>query len=86
MQVRPEANVSLPSCLSLERFVAACFDSLYSIVPCVHLPTWRAEDAHPCLLLAMSSCGAKYCKRDDLALTLHRIVRVATLDMVNMAI
>ncbi|RMJ02444.1 hypothetical protein CDV36_015287 [Fusarium kuroshium] len=70
----------IPSCLQLERFITACFDSLFSLLPCIHLPTWRAEDAHPCLLLAMASLGAKYSKRHDMALALHRVARAATLN------
>ncbi|KAM5371773.1 hypothetical protein ACJZ2D_007838 [Fusarium nematophilum] len=73
----------IPSCLQLERFITACFDSLFSLLPCIHLPTWRAEDAHPCLLLAMASLGAKYSKRHDTALALHRVARVATLNQVT---
>ncbi|KAH8749249.1 hypothetical protein F5883DRAFT_232714 [Diaporthe sp. PMI_573] len=73
-------SFGMPSCLQLERFITACFDSLFSLLPCIHLPTWRAEDAHPCLLLAMASFGAKYCKRRDLAVVLHRASRTATLD------
>lgn len=85
VKAQPKMEVTLPSCLTLERFIVSCFDSLYVITPCVHIPTWRAEDAHPCLFLAMAACGAKYCEREDLALSLHKMARVVILDQVRCA-
>ncbi|KAF5018936.1 hypothetical protein F66182_9078 [Fusarium sp. NRRL 66182] len=81
--IQPHNNLQLPSCLQLERFITACFDSFFNLLPCVHLPTWRAEDAEPCLLLALTSFGAKYSKRHDVALVLHRLARAATLHQVS---
>ncbi|OBS16764.1 hypothetical protein FPOA_12644 [Fusarium poae] len=43
-----DMDVDFPSCLTLERCIAACFDSLFIVTPCVHIPTWNAEEADPC--------------------------------------
>ncbi|KAH7372172.1 hypothetical protein BKA64DRAFT_689255 [Cadophora sp. MPI-SDFR-AT-0126] len=69
----------LPGCLQLERYIIAFFDSLLAILPFMHLPTWRAEDTDPCVLLAMSSLGAIYCKNHVHGDRLHQIARTTTI-------
>jgi hypothetical protein len=72
-------DVDFPSCLTLERCIAACFDSLFIVTPCVHIPTWNAEEADPCILLAMAACGARYLRKAELALNIHKVARKVTL-------
>ncbi|GLB08701.1 hypothetical protein AtubIFM57258_004605 [Aspergillus tubingensis] len=47
-----------PTCLRLERFLETCFECFLDYLPFIHVPTWQAEAAHPCLLLAMLTVGA----------------------------
>jgi hypothetical protein len=75
-------DVDFPSCLTLERCIAACFDSLFIVTPCVHIPTWNAEEADPCILLAMAACGARYLRKAELALNIHKVARKVTLGQV----
>ena len=53
------------------------------ILPFVHLPTWRAENTDPCVLLAMAAFGAIYCKNHVHGDRLHQIARVTTLKQVS---
>ena len=47
-----------PTCLSLERFLETFFECFLDYLPFIHVPTWQAEAAHPCLLFAMLTVGA----------------------------
>ncbi|KAK7588304.1 hypothetical protein V3481_007332 [Fusarium oxysporum f. sp. vasinfectum] len=76
-------DIAFPSCLTLERCIAACFDSLFMVTPCVHIPTWSAEEADPCILLAMAACGARYLRKAELALNLHKVARKVTLAQIR---
>ncbi|OBS17591.1 hypothetical protein FPOA_11949, partial [Fusarium poae] len=78
-----DMDVDFPSCLTLERCIAACFDSLFIVTPCVHIPTWNAEEADPCILLAMAACGARYLRKAELALNLHKVARKVTLGQIR---
>lgn len=53
------------------------------ILPFVHIPTWRAEDTAPYVLLAMASSGAIYCKNHLHGDRLHQAARVTTLKQVS---
>lgn len=75
-------DIAFPSCLTLERCIAACFDSLFMVTPCVHVPTWIAEEADASVLLAMAACGARYLRKAELALNLHKVARKVTLAQV----
>ncbi|KAL2061087.1 hypothetical protein VTL71DRAFT_9139 [Oculimacula yallundae] len=78
-----DMDLALPSCLTLERCVTACFDSLFTVTPCVHIPTWSAENADPCILLAMAACGARYIRQADLARSLQKVAREVTLGQIR---
>ncbi|PVH72192.1 hypothetical protein DL98DRAFT_611632 [Cadophora sp. DSE1049] len=77
-------EVSLLGCLQLERYIIAFADSLLPILPFIHLPTWRAENTNPCVLLAMASFGAVYCKNHLHADRLHQAARMTTLKQARM--
>ena len=49
-----------PSCHSLTRFVNGFFDGFYPHIPVVHIPTFKAEDCEPEIILAMAALGAQY--------------------------
>ncbi|CAG8893443.1 unnamed protein product [Penicillium egyptiacum] len=49
-----------PSCHSLTRFVNGFFDGFYPHIPVVHIPTFKAEDCEPEIVLAMAALGAQY--------------------------
>lgn len=49
-----------PSCHSLTRFVSGFFDGFYPHIPVVHIPTFKAEDCEPEIILAMAALGARY--------------------------
>ncbi|KAJ5941938.1 hypothetical protein N7516_002106 [Penicillium verrucosum] len=49
-----------PSCHSLTRFVNGFFDGFYPHMPVVHIPTFKAEDCEPEIILAMAALGAQY--------------------------
>ncbi|CVL13523.1 uncharacterized protein FPRN_12084 [Fusarium proliferatum] len=76
-------DIAFPSCLTLERCIAACFDSLFMVTPCVHVPTWIAEEADASVLLAMAACGARYLRKAELALSLHKVARKVTLAQIR---
>ncbi|KAI2986419.1 transcriptional regulator family: Fungal Specific TF and C2H2 zinc finger [Aspergillus niger] len=60
-----------PSRLRLERFLVAFFEFFLDYHPFLHVPTWRAEEAHSCLLLAMLVIGAGCYKDYDMAHALY---------------
>ncbi|KAJ9615520.1 hypothetical protein H2200_001595 [Cladophialophora chaetospira] len=38
------ANFKFPSCLTFERLLTNCLEHFILQVPCLHIPTWRADD------------------------------------------
>ncbi|OIW35195.1 hypothetical protein CONLIGDRAFT_45806 [Coniochaeta ligniaria NRRL 30616] len=72
-----ESSVHIPSCVALEGCIRTFFTSFLCHMPCIHVPTWRAEDAHPSLILAMLSIGLVYQCRRELANTVHRAARLS---------
>lgn len=64
-----------PSRLSLERFLVTFFEYFLDYLPFLHVPTWQAEMAHPCLFLSMLAVGAGCYKEYDTAHALHDAAR-----------
>lgn len=73
--ILPQAGIKhigdFPSRLRLERFLVAFFEFFLDYHPFLHVPTWRAEEAHSCLLLAMLVIGAGCYKDYDMAHALY---------------
>lgn len=73
--VPPRAGIrnigDFPSRLALERFLATFFECFLDYHPFLHVPTWQAEEAHPCLLLAMLVLGAGCYKEHGTARALY---------------
>nr|KAK5450311.1 hypothetical protein LTR18_000327 [Exophiala xenobiotica] len=72
-----DADMTMPSCMALERYIMAFFDSFLISVPCIHVPTWQSQTAHPSLLLAVAAIGANSHDERDIALQLHRTARLS---------
>lgn len=53
------------------------FNSFHCHSPCIHIATWRAEDAHPSLLLSMLAIGLVYRSRRELANIVYRAARLS---------
>lgn len=53
------------------------FNSFLCTMPCIHTPTWSAEDAHPSLLLGMLAIGLLYQSRLDLSDIVYRAARLS---------
>lgn len=52
-------------------------------MPCIHIPTWRAEDAHPSLLLGMIAIGLVYQSRQQLSKIMYRAARLSIIRYVT---
>ncbi|KAH8593874.1 hypothetical protein B0O99DRAFT_192345 [Bisporella sp. PMI_857] len=70
-------SFDIPSCLALERLVTSFFEVFLLYLPCVHVPTWKAETAHPCLLLAMAAMSAGYHKEHKTSQKLYIAARLS---------
>lgn len=73
------SSLKLPSCLAFERLLNNCFEFFLTYLPFVHVPTWRAESAHPTLLIAMASLSACYNGDSITAQALYRAGRVSVI-------
>jgi hypothetical protein len=80
-----QVRFNLPSSIALERYLTTFFDSFIIHVPCLHAYTWRADMAHPSMLLGMTAIGANYQFEKDVAYYLNRIARLSILDYVSIA-
>jgi hypothetical protein len=76
-QANLDADMTMPSCMALERYIMAFFDSFLISVPCIHVPTWQSQTTHPSLLLAIAAIGANSHDERDIALQLHRTARLS---------
>ncbi|KAH6999329.1 hypothetical protein EDB80DRAFT_724573 [Ilyonectria destructans] len=76
-------SLRLPSCLAFERLLNNCFEFLLTYLPFVHVPTWRAESAHPTLLIAMASLSACYNGDSITAQALYRAGRVSVIKHID---
>ncbi|KAJ1709126.1 hypothetical protein NYO67_8705 [Aspergillus flavus] len=77
--VRPVENLNdlkIPSRLTLERLLRAFAECFLIYIPCIHMPTWKAELAPPCMIFAMASIGASYYDDDATATSLHCIAQM----------
>lgn len=77
------AEVEMPSCVALERYITAFRDFFLIHMPCIHVPTWRPETAHPSLLLVLSAVGANYHGEGEVALQLYRTARLSIIKYVS---
>ena len=68
--------------MALERYIAVFFDAFLVHTPCIHVATFKAESAHPSLLLAMAAVGANYHEEPETASNLHRAARLSILNIV----
>jgi hypothetical protein len=59
----------------MQRYITTFFDVFPSILPCFHLPTWKADAQQPALLLAVAALGAAICDKVSTSLMLHRAAR-----------
>ncbi|KAI0377765.1 hypothetical protein F5Y04DRAFT_172730 [Hypomontagnella monticulosa] len=66
-----------PTRFALERLLNTFAECFLIYVPCIHIPTWKAELAHPCMILAMASIGASYHDDDMASSSLCRIARAS---------
>lgn len=73
----------VPSCLAMERYITAFFDSFLVHGPCIHVPTFQAEHAQPSLILAMAALGAHYHEEKDVAMQLYRAARLSILNQME---
>lgn len=84
LQDRLESSFHIPSCMVLEGCITVFFNSFLCHMPCIHIPTWRAEDAHPSLLLGMIAIGLVYRSRRELANIIYRAARLSIIRHVIM--
>ncbi|KAG4411867.1 hypothetical protein IFR04_015007, partial [Cadophora malorum] len=69
-------SLDIPSCLALERLLTSFFEVFLLYLPFIHVPTWKAETAHPCLLLAMAALSAGYHKEHKTSQKLYLAARL----------
>ncbi|KNG84777.1 hypothetical protein ANOM_006839 [Aspergillus nomiae NRRL 13137] len=84
--VRPVQSLSdfkLPSRLTLERLLRAFAECFLIYIPCIHMPTWKAELAPPCMIFAMASIGASYYDDDATATSLHCMAQMCIKNYVS---
>ncbi|KAI2632983.1 hypothetical protein GGS26DRAFT_554865, partial [Hypomontagnella submonticulosa] len=70
-------DFEVPTRFTLERLLNTFAECFLIYVPCIHTPTWKAEEAPPCMILAMASIGASYHDDDKTSLSLCRIARAS---------
>jgi len=75
MQAGISNITEFPSRLSVERFLVTFFECFLDYLPFIHVPTWQAEAAQPCLLLAMLAVGAGAYKEHRISNALYYAAR-----------
>ncbi|KAH8714773.1 hypothetical protein BGZ61DRAFT_574854 [Ilyonectria robusta] len=76
-------SLRLPSCLAFERLLNNCFEFFLTYLPFVHVPTWRAESAHPTLLIAMASLSSCHNGDSVTAQALYRAGRSSVIKHID---
>ncbi|KAH9207413.1 hypothetical protein DL95DRAFT_438620 [Leptodontidium sp. 2 PMI_412] len=64
-----------PSRLAFERLLTTFFEIFPLYLPFIHIPTWRAEMASPCLLQSMAALSASFNKEHKAAQDLYQAAR-----------
>jgi hypothetical protein len=77
IQIQEQTSISIPSRFTLERLISTFVECLLVYIPCIHTPTWKAEEAPPCLIFAMASIGAEFYDDIKTCRSLHRIARAS---------
>ena len=77
IQTQKQTSLSIPSRFTLERLISTFVECLLVYIPCIHTPTWKAEEAPPCLIFAMASIGAEFYDDIKTCRSLHRIARAS---------
>lgn len=70
-------SFDVPSCLALERLLESFFENFLLYLPFIHVPTWKVETAHPCLLLAMAALSAGHHKEHKTSQKLYLAARLS---------
>jgi hypothetical protein len=74
-QIQEQTSLSIPSRFTLERLISTFAECLLVYIPCIHTPTWKAEEAPPCFIFAMASIGAEFYDDIKTCRSLHRIAK-----------
>lgn len=77
-------DFTLPSRLSVSRYIEGCIKGVLEHVPMVHIPTWSATSCAPDLLLAILAIGAQYRFEDRAAFPLFYAAKAAVAYQVQM--
>ena len=77
IQTEEQISLSIPSRFSLEMLISTFMECLLVYIPCIHTPTWKAEEAPLCLIFAMASIGAEFYDDIKTCRSLHRIARAS---------
>ncbi|KAJ5817298.1 hypothetical protein N7447_009531 [Penicillium robsamsonii] len=78
MDIMP--GFDLPSSDSLTRFLAGYFTGFYPRMPFTHAPSFKIEECHPGLFLAMAAIGAVYRYEMKTAYNLFYVAKMIFLD------